>query len=125
MRDPLQSTEPSTAEKQSDFMLWMALLLSPLAMGINTIVGFIVAHWATDTARKSACFVVSAIDFMLCIFAFVISGSLYRKFRDVEDAEVIDGRRIFMAELSMLLSVLAALLVIAGTVAVVTLHPTD
>jgi hypothetical protein len=125
MRDPLQSTEPSPAEKQSDFMLWVALLLSPLAMGINTIVGFTVAHWTTDTDRKSACFLVSAIDFVLCICAFVISASFYRRFRDIEDAEVIDGRRAFMAKLSMILSVLAALLVIAGTIAVITLHPTD
>jgi hypothetical protein len=125
MRDPLQSTEPSAAEKQSDFMLWIALLLSPLAMGINTIVGFIVAHWTNDTARKSASLLVSAIDFVLCICAFVISASFYRKFRDVGDVEAIDGRRFFMAKLSVLLSILATLLVIAGTIAVITLHPTD
>jgi hypothetical protein len=125
MRDPLQSTEPSPAEKQSDFMLWIAVLLSPLAMGINTIVGFTVAHWTTDTARKNASFLVSAIDFLLCICAFAISASFHRRLRDVEDAEAIDGRRVFMAKLGMLLSVLAALLVIAGTIAVITLHPTD
>jgi hypothetical protein len=125
MRDPLQSTESSAPEKQNDFMLWVGLLLSPLAMGINTIVGFIVAHWTNDTARKSASFLVSAIDFVLCICAFVISATLYRKFRDAEDVEAIDGRRFFMAKFSMLLSVLAALLVIAGTIAVITLHPTD
>ncbi|HTM17621.1 MAG TPA: hypothetical protein VL135_11975 [Terracidiphilus sp.] len=125
MRDPLQSTEPSSAERQSDVMLWVALLLSPLAMGINTIVGFTVAHWTTDTARKNACFLVSAIDLFLCICAFTISASSYRTFRDVDDVEAIDGRRFFMAKLSMLLSVLAALLVIAGTLAVITLNPTD
>ncbi|WP_109488615.1 hypothetical protein [Occallatibacter savannae] len=125
MRDPLQSTQPSPAEKRTDVMLWVALLLSPLAMGINTIVGFTVAHWTTDTARKGACYLVSAIDFALCIFAFAISASYSRISRGTEDAEAIDGRRAFMAKVSMLLSVLAALLVIAGTIAVITLHPTD
>src|SRR3954465_1132622 len=118
MRDPLLGTEPSPAEKQSAFMLWVALLLSPLAMGINTIVGFTVAHWTTDTARKNACFLVSAIDFALCISAFLISAFLHRRLRDVDDLEAIDGSRLFMAKLSMLLAVLALLLVIAGTIAV-------
>jgi type III secretory pathway component EscS len=125
MRDPLHSTEPSPEEKRSDALLWVALLLSPVAMGVNTIVGYTVAHWTTDTAQKRLPFLVSAIDIVLCICAFVISASFYRKFRNVEDVEAIDGRRSFMAKLSMLLSVLSALLVIAGTIAVITLHPTD
>jgi hypothetical protein len=125
MRDPLQSTEPSSSEKQSDLLLWVALLLSPLAMGINTIVGYTVAHWTTDTARKNVCFLVSAIDFVLCLCAFFISTSFYQRLRTLDDAEAIEGRRLFMAKLSMLLAVLAVLLVIAGTIAVVTLHPTD
>lgn len=125
MRNPLQSAQPTSAEKRSDLLLWIALLLSPLAMGVNTIVGFTVAHWTTDTAHKSLPFVVSAIDFILCICAFVISLSFYRRFKAAEDVEPIDGRRAFMAKVSMLLSVLATLLVIAGTIAVITLHPTD
>src|SRR3954470_10555140 len=125
MRDPLQSTGPSIAEKHNDALLWVSLLLSPLAMGINTIVGFTVAHWTTDTARKNACFLVSGIDFALCVSAFLISAFLHRRLRDVDDLEAIDGRRLFMAKLSMLLAVLALLLVIAGTIAVATLHPTD
>src|SRR3569833_2946475 len=123
MRDPLQSTEPSSSEKQSDLLLWVALLLSPLAMCINTIVGYTVAHWTTDTARKNVCFLVSAIDFVLCLCAFFISSSFYRRLRTLDDVEAIEGRRLFMAKLSMLLAVLAVLLVIAGTIAVVTLHP--
>ena len=125
MRDPFQSTERSSAEKLTDALLWVALLLSPVAMGVNTIVGYTVAHWTTDTAEKRLSFLVSAFDFVLCICAFAISASFYRKFRNAEDVEAIDGRRAFMAKLSMLLAALAALLVIAGTIAVITLHPTD
>ena len=125
MRNPLQNAPPTLAEKRSDLLLWVALLLSPLAMGVNTIVGFTVAHWTTDTAHKSLPFVVSAIDLILCICAFVISLSFYRRFEAAEDVEPIDGRRAFMAKLSMLLAVLSTLLVIAGTIAVMTLHSTD
>ena len=125
MRDPLRSSEPSSREEKTDALLWLALLMSPLAMGVNTIVGYSVAHWTTDTAEKRVSFLVSAVDFALCIVAFLISSSFYRKCRGVDDAEAIDGRRVFMAQLSMLLAVLSALLVIAGTIAVITLHPTD
>ena len=125
MRNPPQNAQPTSAEKRSDLLLWVALLLSPLAMGVNTIVGFTVAHWTTDTADKSLPFVVSAIDLILCICAFVISLSFHRRFEAAEDVEPIDGRRAFMAKLAMLLSGLATLLVVAGTIAVITLHPTD
>lgn len=125
MRDPRAPVESASAEKRSDAWLWTALLLGPVAMGVNTVVGFTVAHWTTDTAQKRFSFLVSAIDFALCIFAFLISLSFYRRFGEANEEVPVDGRRYFMAKLSMLLSVLSALLVIAGTIAVITLHPTD
>lgn len=125
MRDSLDGVNPSDAEKRSDALLWLALLLSPVAMGVNTVVGYTVAHWTTDTAQKRVAFLVSAIDFALCICAFAISLSFYRHGRDGDDAQAVDGLRVFIAQLSMLLCLLAALLVIAGTIAVVILHPTD
>lgn len=125
MRNPLDPAAPSPTEKREDMFLWVALLLSPFAMGINTIVGFIVAHWTNDTAQKRYSYLVSAIDFALCILAFLLSSHYSSRLHEIEDDIPIDGRRVFMAKLSMLLSVLSALLVIAGTIAVFTLHPTD
>jgi hypothetical protein len=125
MRDPLAPAKPARTEKRTDAWLWAGLLLGPVAMGVNTIVGFTVAHWTTDTAQKKFSFLVSAIDFALCVCAFLISSSIYRQFPDTDDMGPIDGRRHFMAKLAMLLSLLSALLVIAGTIAVITLHPTD
>ena len=125
MRDPLAPLAPAPAEKRSDAWLWTGLLLGPVAMGINTIVGFTVAHWTTDTAQKKFSYLVSAIDFVLCVVAFVISLWMHRQFQDANDVAPIDGRRQFMAKVAMLLSILSALLVIAGTIAVITLHPTD
>ena len=125
MRDPLSPVEPAPAEKRTDVWLWTGLLLGPVAMGINTIVGFTVAHWTTDTAQKKMSFLVSAIDFALCILAFLISFSIHRQFQGADDIAPVAGRRQFMAKVAMLLSVLSALLVIAGTIAVITLHPTD
>jgi len=125
MRDPLAPAEPARAEKVTDAWLWTGLLLGPVAMGVNTIVGFTVAHWTTDTAQKRFSFLVSAIDFALCVCAFLISLWNYRQFQGTDDMAPIDGRKYFMAKLAMLLSLLSALLVIAGTIAVITLHPTD
>jgi len=125
MRDPLEPTSPIASEKRADVLLWIALLLGPLAMGVNTIVGFTVAHWTTDTALKRYSYLVSGIDFVLCACAFLIATSVHRRLGETKDDTPIDGRRIFMARLSALLSVLSATLVIAGTIAVITLHPTD
>jgi hypothetical protein len=68
---------------------------------------------------------VSVIDFLLCLLGLVLSSSLYHHVRNVEEDLPFDGRRLFMAKLGMLLSVLSALLVLAGTLALVTLHPCD
>ena len=54
-------------ERSLDGKLWIGMLLGPLAAGINTIVGFTVAHWINDVGRKRSGFLVSAIDFALCI----------------------------------------------------------
>lgn len=125
MHNPLQPVRPTPGEIRSDLLLWTGLLLSPLAMGVNTIVGFTVAHWTSDTGRKHLSYLVSAIDLVLCISAFAISMSLYSQYRDADENLPINGRRVFMAKVSMLLSVMAALVVVAGTLAVVTLHPWD
>jgi|SRR6185437_7598887 len=125
MRDPLMPTPPAPQEKRSDALLWLGLLLCPLAMGVNTIVGYTVAHWTCDTNQKKYSYLVSAIDLALSLCAFGISWALYQRHRAVDEAVPIDGRRLFMAKLSMLLSVLAVLLVIAGTIALFTLDPCD
>lgn len=125
MRDPLVQTSPDPEEKRNDSLLWISLLLCPLAMGVNTIVGFTVAHWTCDTNRKGYSYLVSAIDFVLSVAAFLIAFTLYRRYSTANDAIPVDGRRAFMAKLSMLLSVLAVLLIVAGTLALITLHPCD
>ncbi|UWZ84139.1 hypothetical protein [Occallatibacter riparius] len=125
MRNPLEHTKPSPEEKRTDALLWTAFLLNPLAMGINTIVGFTVAHWTSDTGRKHYSYLVSAIDFLLCICALGISISLRSRFSESPEDVPIDGRRVFMAKLSILISAITALLVIAQTLALLTLHPFD
>jgi len=125
MRDPLMHTPPAPEEKRRDALLWLGLLLCPLAMGVNTIVGYTVAHWTCDTNQKKYSYLVSAIDLARSICAFAISWALYQRHRTFDDEIPIDGRRLFMAKLSMLLSVLAVFLVIAGTIAVFTLDPCD
>ena len=125
MRDPLMHTPPAPQERRNDALLWTGLLLCPLAMGVNTIVGFTVAHWTCDTNQKKFSYLVSAIDLAFCVCAFLISISLYRRYSEASDDIPIDGRRAFMAKLSLLLSVLATLLVIAGTLAVFMLNPCD
>lgn len=125
MRDSLADTKPSHEEKRKDLLLWTALLLNPLAMGVNTVVGFTVAHWSNDTGRKSYSYLVCAVDLLICIVSFFLAVGLERKFRTAEQDRPIDGRRLFMARLSVLAAFLTALLLIAQTLATITLHTWD
>jgi hypothetical protein len=120
-----QVTHSDTAEQKADLLLWIAFLLGPLAAMVNTIVGYTVAHWACDVNYKRMSFLVSATDFVLCLCAFALSFSLFRKIPAVDESQPEVGRRSFMAKSGMLLSVISILVVIAGTAALLILNPCD
>jgi hypothetical protein len=126
MHKTADERRPSPDEqKKFDLLLWLALMFAPLAVGINTIVGYTVAHWVCDANQKWTAFLVSAFDFLLCISAFLLAFNLSRRVEDADESLPEAGRRRFMAKLGLLLSGFAVLVVIAGTIALVTLHPCD
>lgn len=125
MRRAAPRVEPGSAQKRMDALLWAGVLLGPTAVLINTVVGYTVAHWTCDTNQKRFSYLVCLIDFVLCLLAFVLSSSMYRPIRDAEEDLPLDGRRVFMAKLGMLLSLLSAIVVIAGTIMTLVLHPCD
>jgi hypothetical protein len=120
-----QEARPTAAEQRKDLLLWIAVLLGPTAALINTIVGYTVAHWACDVNYKRMSFVVSAMDFVLCLCAFALSFSLYQNIPPADESQPEAGRRSFMAKSGMLLSVMSVLVVIAGTAALLILNPCD
>jgi hypothetical protein len=125
MRRASEQVASSPPTARADFLLWTALLLGPLAMSINTIVGFTVAHWTCDTNQKRFSYLVSAIDLILCIGAFVLAWSLQKQHKDADEQAPESGRRLFMSKIALLLSVISTLVVIGGTLAVMTLYPCD
>jgi hypothetical protein len=108
-----------------DLLLWTALLLSPLAMGINTIAGYTVAHWVNDIASKRSAYLVSFVDFIVAAGALLLSISLNHQLPPADTTQPEAGRRKFMARFSILLAAMALLLIIAQTLAVITLRPSD
>lgn len=116
---------PSPEQQRMDLLLWTAVLLSPLAMAINTIVGFTVAHWANDIASKRSPYLVSAADFILATGALLLSLSLSRQLPKADETQPEAGRRRFMAHFGILLAAITLLLIFAQTLAVVTLRPSD
>jgi hypothetical protein len=117
--------QPPVSEQRADALLWLAMLLGPLAMGINTIVGYTVAHWVCDVSHKRTDILVSGVDLLLCLVAFSLAIHFRRHFAGADENVPGNGRRYFMANLALLLSVTAALVVIAGSIALFTLHPCD
>jgi heme A synthase len=121
----ITETQLFPADQKFDRQLLLSLTLSPLAAGINTIVGFIVAHWITIIAYKRAGYLVSASCFTLCLVAAVLAWTSRRRLSNSDETLPLEGRRLFMAELALLLSALCALVVLAGTLVLVTLGPSD
>lgn len=115
----------SPEERRLDLKLWIGILLGPFAAGINTIVGFTVAHWINDVGRKRSGFLVSAIDFTLCIASALLAASVYRQLPNADDSQPETGRRSFMAKMGVILSILSAMIVVAGTLSLIILGPSD
>jgi hypothetical protein len=121
----ITETHISAADQKLDRQLLLSLMLSPLAAGISTIVGFTVAHWITIVAYKRTGYLVSASCFTLCLVAAVLAWSGLRRLSNPDETLPLEGRQLFMAKLALLLSALCALVVLAGTLVLITLGPSD
>jgi hypothetical protein len=115
----------SSAEIRTDRQLLASLMLSPFAVLTNTIVGFTVAHWVCDVNRKTTDYIVCFCDLLLCVIAAGLSYTALQKLPAADDTQPEAGRRQFMAKLGLILAALAALIVIAGTIATSTVQPCD
>ncbi len=125
MPELAQPASPPKAERRLDQQLLGSILLSPLAAMINTIVGYTVAHWVCDVNRKTDAFIVTSVDLAFCVLAAVLADSARRKLGEGDDTSPEAARRRFMAKMGLILSCFAAAVVLAGTLAVVTLDPCD
>jgi hypothetical protein len=108
-----------------DVALWVGILLPLHAAGLNTIVGYIVAHHTCNANRKTSLVVVSVVDLVLAIGGGVMAAGLRSRFQNAEDEEPHDGRRLFMANLGLMIAGLCALLILGGLIATLTLSPCD
>ena len=121
----ITATQISPADRRLDRQLLLSLTLSPLAAGINTIVGFTVAHWITITAYKRTGYLGLDRLFHFVPIAAVLAWDGRRRSPASDETLPEDGRRLFMAKLALLLSALCALVVLAGTLVLITLRPND
>lgn len=114
----------SPTARWDDVALWVALL--PLhAAGINTIVGYIVAHHACNVNKKSALLIVPIVDLVLALASAALAAAMRAKFQCADDAHPFDGRRLFMANIALLVSGLCALLIVGGLLATIVIGPCD
>jgi heme A synthase len=121
--DPIP--QPRSVDKRIDRAVLSSILLSPVAFGINTIVGFTVAHWVCNVDRKTMGYLVSVVDFALCFVAAGLAWWAFQRLSGADETQPEIGRRRFMAKMGLALSAFAALVVLAGTLAMLTLRPCD
>ena len=120
-----QVLEPTPAELAMDRRLISSIFLSLSGAGLEVLIGFIVAHWITITANKTAGWIVS-----LCCFAMVATGGMLgmaaqRELGGGEDLSPAHGRRVFMAKLALLVAAFSLLVVLGGTAVLLTVRPND
>jgi heme A synthase len=121
----ITAANPSAPRQKLDRQLLLSLALSPLAAGISTIVGYSVAHWITIVGYKNTGYLVSASCFALCAVAAWLAWDARRELASPDETLPEEGRRLFMANLALLLSALCALVVLAGTLVLIILRPND
>lgn len=117
--------KPSSAEIWLDRQLLASLLLSPFAVLTNTIVGYTVSHWVCDVNRKRTDYLVCLVDLCLCLLAAGLSFAGLRKLPPADETQPQVGRRRFMAIVGLVLSAFSIVIVLAGTLAALTLQPCD
>lgn len=115
----------SSAARRDDVALWAAILVPLHAAGINTVVGYIVAHHACNVDKKGALLTVSVIDLLLTVSAGILAAMMRSRFQKANDLQPEDGRRLFMANLGLLVSGLCVLIIVAGLLASVIVSPCD
>ena len=115
----------SPAARRDDAALWAVILVPLHAAGINTIVGYMVAHHACNVDKKGALLTVSVVDLLLAIGSGVLAAKMRTRFLRADDLQPEDGRRLFMANIGLLVSGLCLLIVVAGLLASVMLSPCD
>jgi uncharacterized membrane protein len=120
-----EAVDVAQNHRKLDRRILLSLALSPLGAGISTIVGYIVAHWITITGHKNTGYVVSASSFVFCVAAASLAWSARRELTSPDETRPEEGHRLFMTKLALLLSALCILVVLAGTLVLITLGPND
>jgi heme O synthase-like polyprenyltransferase len=110
-------------QKRLDRQLLGSMGLSVAAAAFEVIVGFSIAHRVTLTGSKTSGYVVCSIAFGLCLVAALIALRVRAQVTGADQTEPKWGRQLFMANLNLLVAVIVALLVIAGTLVLVILRP--
>jgi hypothetical protein len=121
----MEPPEKPASARRDDFALWAAILLPLHAAGINTIVGFSVAHHACNVDKKGALLTVPVIDLILALSSAGLAAMLRAKFRGADDVHPADGRRLFMANFGLLVAGLCTLIILGGLFATILISPCD
>jgi heme/copper-type cytochrome/quinol oxidase subunit 1 len=106
-----------------DRQLLSGMFLCITAAGVEVIVGYCVAHWITLTASKTVGYIVSSIALLLCMIAGILALNVRSQLAHTDDTQPRQGRRLFMANLNLLVAMQVITLIFAATVAVGTVRP--
>jgi hypothetical protein len=117
--------QPDQQTRRLDRVLLASVLLPPVAVGMNTIVGYTVSHWVCDIDRKTTTYLVSFVDLLLCALAAAFAYWASRNLASADDTTPSMGRRNFMMRMGFTLAGFAGLVVLAQTLWMFTMASCD
>ena len=118
-----QPFDPTPMEKGLDRQLLGSMALSVFAAAFEVIVGFSVAHWVIVTGSKGLGYAISLISFCICFIAGWMALRVRTRVNGADQTRPNQGRRLFMANLNLLATGLVVILVVAGTLVLLSLQP--
>lgn len=121
----MEPPEKPASARRDDFALWAAILVPLHAAGINTIVGYIVAHHACNVDKKGALLTVPILTLLLAIGGGALAAVMRARFQGASDLQPEDGRRLFMANFGLLVSGLCVLIIVGGLLGNLIISPCD
>lgn len=108
---------PKSEDEGLNLRLWVAVLLPPIAGGVNVVVGYIVSNYACNVHNRHLVFLVDALCFAACgISARIASGTrrqIETKFDDPSTS--LRATRLFLRKLALCLAAGFTLLTLAAT----------
>lgn len=118
---------PGTEDEGLNLRLWTAVLLPPVAGGVNVVVGYIVSNYDCNVHNRRLVIFVNMVCLLLCglsaLLAFGTREQIETKYDDPSTS--LRTTRLFLRNMALWLAAGFSLLIVAGILSAMLLGACD